>query len=51
MEVLKEQVPKLAENMPWAHSIPVPEKGCILVANENLFSASQQVRWLGDLSR
>eukprot|EP00238_Polyblepharides_amylifera_P004359 CAMPEP_0196573086 /NCGR_PEP_ID=MMETSP1081-20130531/3041_1 /TAXON_ID=36882 /ORGANISM="Pyramimonas amylifera, Strain CCMP720" /LENGTH=244 /DNA_ID=CAMNT_0041890663 /DNA_START=337 /DNA_END=1071 /DNA_ORIENTATION=- len=42
MELLKKQMPGLAENMPWAHSIPIAEKGCLLVANENLFAGSQQ---------
>jgi hypothetical protein len=41
LELLKSQLPKLTENPPWAHALPGPEKGCLLIANESLFVGTQ----------
>jgi hypothetical protein len=41
LELLKSQLPKLTENLPWAHALPGPEKGCLLLANESLFVGTQ----------
>lgn len=41
LELLKSQLPKLTENLPWAHALPGPEKGCLLIANESLFVGTQ----------
>ena len=42
LELLKTQNPKLAAEKPWAHTISAPERGCLLIARGDSFSAGQQ---------
>jgi len=43
IDLLKKQgLSSLAENLPWAHPIAVPEKGCLLLANAFMFLGNQQ---------
>mmetsp|Transcript_15608 Transcript_15608/g.18812 ORF Transcript_15608/g.18812 Transcript_15608/m.18812 type:complete len:365 (+) Transcript_15608:315-1409(+) len=41
MELLRKENPELAGSLPWAHPIPSPEKGCLIIAQETMFHANQ----------